>query len=643
MKKFGYAGNILKVDLSNNTITKLPSEDYTVRFLGGRGVAAKLFWDMVPPWVKAFDPENCLICVNGLTAGFNGLAGNRWQVCAQSPLGEPQAFSYSNFGGRWGTILKYAGYDGLVVQGKANWPVYILITNERVEIRDASQLWGKSTFEVCALLKAELGEKISILTIGQAAENRVSFATLLTDDGASGSGGLGGVMGSKLLKAIVVNGNNRPEAAYTEELRNLTVRIKQMRERTYAVATPWAVPDVTRPHICYGCGLGCARQTYIFKGKRYKSFCQAAGVYVQPEENKPPGENQRLATRLCDAYGLDTAVMMGMVQWLKACYQEGLLDEKESGLPLSRIGGAEFIETLTRKIAYREGFGDILARGTIEAAESIGEKAKALLSRYVATKGSETKDYDPRLIPISVLLYATEPRRPIQQLHEPSILLMMWLKWKRGDEDGFFTSSDFYKAAELFWGDPIAADFTTYEGKPLAAKMIQDRTYAKESMILCDFKWPMTWAFYPGGHVGDPTLESRIFSAITGNEIDEAGLNRLGERILNLQRAIMLRQGWRGRQDDRVLDYYYQEPLNENDVYFTPECEVMGPNGKAVSRLGATLKETEVEKMKTEYYALRGWDTASGFLTKNGLVSLGLSDIASDLAGRGLLKLVQAF
>jgi aldehyde:ferredoxin oxidoreductase len=612
--KYGYAGNILKIDLSKNHIIKLPSENYTEKFLGGRGLAAKLFWDLVPSYAKAYDPENCFICVNGPTAGFNGFAGNRWQVCAKAPAGKTEAFSYANFGGRWGTILKYAGYDGLVVQGKAAQPVYILIDNEKVEIRNASSLWSKSTFEVCDLLKAELGKKISILTIGQAAENLVSFASLLADDGASGSGGLGGVMGSKLLKAIVVTGNNRPEAAHPEELQNLAARIKQMRKRTYSVATPWAVPGVTKPHICYGCGLGCARQTYIYKGKRYKSFCQAAGVYVQPEEHKiPPGENQRLATRLCDGYGLDASVMMAMIPWLKACYQEGLLDEQKTGLPLSKIGSAEFIEKLTRKIACREGFGDILAKGTIEAAELIGEGAKALLSRFVAAKGNETKDYDPRLIPISVLLYATEPRRPIQQLHEPSMLLMMWLKWMRGDEDGFFTSNDFRKAAELFWGDPIAADFTTYKGKPLAAKKIQDRTYAKESMVLCDFKWPMTWAFYPGGHVGDPTLESRIFSAITGKDVDEDGLNRIGERIFNLQRAILLRQGWQGRQDDRVLDYYYREPLNENDVYFTPECEVMGLYGKATSLMGATLKEAAVENMKTEYYELRGWDAESGW------------------------------
>lgn len=636
MKKFGYAGEILKVDLSNGSIATLHSEDYTDRFLGGRGLAARLYWDMAHPSAKAFDPENCFICVNGPTAGFTGLAGNRWQVCAKSPLGEPEAFSFANFGGRWGTILKYAGYDGLVVQGQAERPVYIWINNKNVEIRDASLLWGKSTFEVCDLLKAELGKGSSVLAIGQAAENRVPFASLLTDDGASGSGGLGAVMGSKLLKAIAVSGNRKPKAANPERLRNLTVRIKQMRERKfYSVSPPWTVPDVTKPQYCFGCGLGCARHTYSFEGKRYKSFCQAAGVYVLTGVD-PPGENQRLATRLCDQYGLDTSVMMAMIKWLAACYREGLLDERTTGLPFSKVGSAEFIETLTRKIAFPEGFGDILAQGTIKAAELIGERAKELLKYFVATRGSETMDYDPRLIPTSVLLYATEPRRPIQQLHESSVLLKLWLKYMRGDGEGFFTSDDFRQAAELFWDSATAADFTTYEGKALAAKKIQDRTYAKESLILCDFRWPMTWAIYPGGHIGDPTLESQIFSAVTGKEIDEAGLNYIGERIFNMQRAILIRQGWKGRQDDRLLNHFFQEPLKEGDINFSPKCEVMGPNGKAVSRIGETLNVETVEQMKNDYYKLRGWDEA-GMLTQTGLQALGLEDVASDLGARRLL------
>ena len=215
MTEFGYAGKILTVDLSDGSTARLPSADYADRFLGGRGMAAKLYWDLVPPQTGALAPDNCLICVTGPVAGFTRLAGCRWQICAKSPAMDPEAFSYANLGDRWGSWLKYAGYDGLVVRGKADKPVYLFINNDTVEIRDASSLWGQTTFEAADRLKAQLGKAVSVLTIGPAAENLVCFATMLTDDGSSGASGLGSVMVSKRLKAIVVAGNKRPQAAST--------------------------------------------------------------------------------------------------------------------------------------------------------------------------------------------------------------------------------------------------------------------------------------------------------------------------------------------------------------------------------------------------------------------------------------------
>ena len=198
MADFGYAGEILKVDLSDGNISKIPSAPYHEQFLGGRGLAAKIFWDMVPVQANAYDAENCLIYATGPVTGFTNVSGgSRWQVCAKSPVAEPEVFSYANLGERWGTRLKSAGYDALAVQGKSDKPRYIYIHNSSVELCDASALWGKSAIESADSLKAELGKDVSVLTIGPAAENLVSFATMLTDDGASGASGLGSVMGSK--------------------------------------------------------------------------------------------------------------------------------------------------------------------------------------------------------------------------------------------------------------------------------------------------------------------------------------------------------------------------------------------------------------------------------------------------------------
>lgn len=638
MAEFGYAGKILTVDLSNRKISSLPSADYTDRFLGGRGIAAKLYWDLVPPKTKALDPDNCLICVTGPVAGFTRLAGCRWQVCAKSPAMDPEAFSYANLGDRWGSWLKYAGYDGLVVRGKADKPVYLFVNSDTVEIRDAASLWGKTTFETADSLKAKLGKTVSVLTIGPAAENRVRFATLLTDDGSSGAGGLGSVMGSKKLKAIVVAGNRRPQAADPERLSHLEQRILELRKDTWK---NWLVdiPGRTKLRPCYGCVSGCFRKSYRAEGnRRFKFFCQAVHVYwkIPKKYHEDWQEVSLLAIRLCDRYGLDTTVMQPLIAWLAGCYQAGILGEEETGLPLSRIGSAEFIEELTRKIALREGFGDLLARGTIEAAAKVGPKAQELLSASILTTANETRDYDPRLVLTNAILYATEQRRPINQVHELTHALWMWLNWSQKRADAFLSFDDFRIVAEKFWGGAAAADFSSFEGKALAAKKIQDRAYAKESLILCDFLWPIIWVRFADDHTGDPAMESRVLSAITGKDIDEAGLNKLGERIYNLQRAILIRQGWGGRQGDRLMDYLHEEPLQE--VFFNPDCLVPGKDGEVVSRKGLRIERADFEKLKSEYYELRGWEVNSGLQTEARLRDLALSDVAADLKQRNLLR-----
>ena len=641
MAEFGYAGEILKVDLSNGNITRLPTADYADRFIGGRGIAAKLYWDMVPPQTRAFDPDNCLICVTGPAAGFTGLAGFRWQVCGKSPAGEPEAFSYGNLGGSWGGLLKYAGYDAMAVQGKSDKPAYIFIHDGAVEIRDASHLWGRSTFEVSDSLKAELGEGVSVMTIGPAAENLISFAPIIADEGASGSGGLGGVMGSKRLKAVVVAGDKKPKAAAPDRLQSIVDRMFQLTRPT-GQPSPWAISSRSRAQVCYGCELGCNKQVYPDEsGKLFKSFCQAAAFYrkrAADYSGDDGGEIQLLATRLCDGYGLDTVTMAAMIRWLSDCQKEGLLREQDTGLPLSKIGSAEFIETLTRKIALREGFGDVLAQGSMKAAESVGGRAVELLNNSNVTRASESLDYDPRLFMTTALFYATEPRRPIQHLHEVAFVSFRWLRKPAVKGEEVFSSEDFRRLAGRFWGSEIAADFSTYEGKALAAKKIQDRQYVKESMILCDYKFPMTVNMNSKDHVGDPTLESQVFSAITGKEMDEAGLYRTGERIWNLQRAVRVRQGWGGREGDRLPDFLHTVPLKLGDGTFNPELLLPGKDGKTVSRLGAVVERAEFEKMKSEYYTLRGWDVESGLQTKTKLKELELNDVASDLEKRGLVK-----
>ena len=644
MSKFGYAGAILEVDLSQGHTVNLPTEDYADRFIGGRGLAAKLYWDKVSPQTKAFDPENCLIFVNGPTAGFTRLAGSRWQVCGKSAAMEPQFFSHANLGGSWGAWLKFAGYDGIAIQGSSDKPVYLFVHDGIAEIKDASFLWGKDAVEVREILKAELGKEVRVVATGPAGENLVSFATVLADEGSSGSSGFGSVMGSKKLKAVAVVGNKKPAAAQPERLGELADRISQLRGRHWDIQHKWIHEGRTKRQACYGCVAGCVRQYYeTDEGKRVKFFCQMADMYETAVIEHYGNWNEIVvhAAELCQRYGLDTFVVEPMISWLAKCYREGILREEETGVPLSKIGSLEFIETLVRKISLREDLGDILAHGTIKAAELVGKGAKELIGDSITTRANDLAMYDPRLFITHGLLYATEPRKPIQQLHEISLTMHDWVGLQMvglasGGESDFLSSEDIGAIAEKFWGGRAAGDLSTYEGKALAAKKIQDRTYAKESLILCDFLWPIIWTRGAEGHAGDPTMESQVFSAVTGRETDEEGLNKLGERIFNLQRAIRLREGWGGRQGDKLLDAFYEIPIES--VRFDPDCLVPGKGGEPVSRKGAVVEREKFEKMKSEYYELRGWDVTSGLQTMTKLQELELADVASDLGKRELLK-----
>jgi aldehyde:ferredoxin oxidoreductase len=635
---YGYAGNVLKINISDSKIEKQPSNRYTDKYIGGHGLAASLYWEMVPPEASTTDPGNCFICASGPVTGFPGFAGFRWKICGKTNHNKPESFSYCNLGERWGAMLKYAGYDALAVQGKADRPIYIYIDNDRVEIRDASHLWNRSAFETGDMLKTELGKGMSILTIGQAAENLIPFSTVLAEGGASGSGGLGIIMGSKKLKAIVVAGDKRPQAAHPEKVQELAKLYRANQSKTDQPSIS-NVPGLTHRQPCYGCGPGCYREMYPDeKGYQYKSLCQAGDMY-RAQSVRYSGKNDAarlLATRLCDGYGLDAAVMQTMIEFLDACYHEGVLTEKGAGLPLSRIGSPEFIEELTASITFKRGLGEILSCGTIAAAGMIGQRAVEMLPGFVATRGGEKKDFDPRVLIITALCYATEPRRPIQQLHEVSMTVASCVGGPGGS--GAISAQEFRQFAEKNWGSAIAADFSTYEGKALAAKMIQDRVFAKESLVLCDLSWTMSEVQRVLGKIGDTVTKAQIYSAITGKEIDDQELVRFGERVFNLQRAILTRQGWQGRQSDSLLDYFFNVPLRKGEVFYSPEGKVPGENGEFISRIGCVVDRNKFEDMKTEYYGYRGWDAASGLLTKTKLVELDMQDIADDLAGRGLLR-----
>ena len=637
--EYGYAGKILRVDLSSGNISFMPTTDYAGRFLGGRGIAAKIYWEEVLPQVKAFDPENRLIFATGPLAGLKGVSGSRWQICGKSALTAPEYFNYCNLGGSWGAQLKLAGYDALVIQGKSEKPVYVLIEDENIQIKDASFLWGKSTIEAREVLKEQLGIQVSVVAIGPAGENLVTFASVLADNDASGSSGLGAVMGSKKLKAIAVKGSGKVNVADPHRYRELAQYARKLRQGMSMGITPGTDQEMRlKKDYCWGCTGGfCFRGIYkASNGKAGKYMCGSATFYILRARNYYGEWNEVpfLASRLCNEYGVDTHQMDTMMQWLSKCHQAGILSDEDTGIPLSKQGSLEFIETLVKKISLREDIGDILARGHWRAADAIGHGAKDLLTDYITDTGHFALIEGPRMYITTGLLYAMEPRQPMNQLNEMGSL-NLWLMWVYKQEGAFVSNDAFRAIGKRLYGSEAAVDFTTYEGKALAAKMIQDRECAKESLILCSYLFPVMFSRQTEDRVGDPSLESKILSAVTGNEIDEDGLYRIGERIFNLQRAILAREGHRGREYDRISEYNFTKPL-KFDLH-NPELLSPGKGDEVVNKRGAVIDRDMFERLKEEYYGLRGWDISTGLQTKAKLGELGLRDIVPDLERRGLV------
>jgi len=602
-------------------------------------MAAKVHWDEVPPHVGALDPENSLSFFTGPLAGFSGLASSRWTICGKSPATSPEHFCYSNLGGTWGVALKSAVYDGIIIHGRADRPCYLLLDPDGPHLQDAGHLWGSGAIETRNRLKAELGRDTYVVACGPAGENLAVMASVLAEKDSSGSSGFGAVMGSKLLKAIaVMKCGAKPTPAHPEKLRELVryyQRLLGRSNRDY-----FGVPGKTRLDPCWGCPGLCGRIAWKAEdGTEGKYFCQSALLYqIRARQFYGPGKEGDVpfqVTRLCDNYGLDTMAVHVIMSWLSRCYRDGILTEEETGLPLSQSGSLEYAEALGRRIAFREGFGDLLAQGVEKASRAVGKGSGEKIGDLLH-KAHQPDQYGARTYLINALFYATEVRMPIQHLHRTSIPVLQWLGWLQGLEGAYVSDTVLRTVAGRFFGTEAAADFSSWEGKALAAKIIQDRQYAAECLILCDYGWPVLTSLHTNDRVGDPSLESQVLSAVTGRHLDETDLLRLGEKVFNLQRAILSREGHLGRPSDQLPEYDFTTPL-KYDV-LNPEMLVPGPDGHPVSRKGLVVDREAFENAKSEYYRLRGWDTLTGKLTREKLVELDLSEVASELELKGLLS-----
>ncbi|MBI2866426.1 MAG: hypothetical protein HYX99_03590, partial [Chloroflexi bacterium] len=374
------------------------------------------------------------------------------------------------------------------------------------------------------------------------------------------------------------------------------------------------------------------------------------------------------ANRLCNDYGLETMGLDRVNKWLATCHREGKLTEEDTDIPLSKRGSLEYMETLVRKIALREGFGDLLSQTPAKIAEKTGGSADDFLGGYnpgVEGRGRPLRA-DPRAYLYSAIPWAMEPREANMQNCGIRDVVRQWNMWvlktlpppdgftvgaphpfflgiviqdakalQEGVDGAFLSTKALREIARRFWGGELAVDFSTYEGKALAAKKVVDRAYAIESMILCRMKWPITAVHYSEDHVGDPALEGKVLSAVTGRDFDEEEYLKIGERAFNLARASWARDGRAGRENDKLPEFCFTTPCHMQSG--NPDCLQPGRNGMLISLKGNMLDRKKFEKMLDEHYQLRGWDVATGLQTREQLKELGLGDMVPAMEQRGIV------
>ncbi|HUT67793.1 MAG TPA: aldehyde ferredoxin oxidoreductase N-terminal domain-containing protein [Dehalococcoidales bacterium] len=628
----GWMGRILHVDLNNAAITEFSTQPYAEKYLGGRGIASRLYWERVKPETRAFDPENRLIFVTGPLVATGAQGATRMSVVGKSPMAYPEGYCYGNIGGFFAAELKRAGWDGIVITGRSPDPVYLYINNDKVELRDASSLWGNGAYRVEEMLRQVHGEKARFLTTGIAGENLIRSAVIFGSHQSTATAGFGAVMGSKKLKAIVVKGTGKPSVADPDKLTELNRYTVKISQRVH-LAVPPLITATQHGHLlevrskggCDRCGIACIRNLYRY-GQRLEGYrrCQAMEYYLPWRYglDDEPVDTLFDAPTLANDYSIGTFELQSIIDWLYACFKSGVLTDEETGLPLSRIGTREFLEKLLHSIAYREGFGGILADGLVRAGEKVSAQARKMFSHTIAPVGQQDLA-PPRAIVAHALIYPMEPRIHQPLIHEISFVNAAWsINLMQPGSTGV-TTGVFHEIAKAFWGSEAAGDLSSYEGKALAAQKIQNRTYTKDSLGLCDFAWPITYSFATPDHVGDPTLEAKLFTAVTGADAGE--LAPCAERIASVQRAIMVREGHRVPEDDFPPEFNFTEPLGSGPR--GGKVMVPGPRDEAVDATGNVLDRDKFSGMLREYYRLRGWDEETGLPRADTLNNLGLEDL----------------
>ncbi|MBC2713769.1 MAG: aldehyde ferredoxin oxidoreductase family protein [Desulfobacteraceae bacterium] len=614
----GYFGKFLKIDLTNNQTEDITiSDDDQKKYVGGSTLAAKIIYDYVKPGMDPLAPENPMVFATGPFTGSNVPMVSRSAVCGISP--GTGLWGEATTGGKFPMRLKGTGYDGILITGKAEKPVYVYVKEGVAEIYDASHLWGNGDiYETQEKIKADVDKKASIACIGAGGENLINYSNIMNDEGrAAGRCGMGALMGSKNLKALVVSGSKKTLIANPEKLKNVISEARDtIKSNAYTQAyklygtnfymdlamrlgdapakyftkSVFPAAKVHGPafrnryrmssYACAGCPIGCGRIIKDFTPNSTKTIKQVDGPEYETVGAFGPLcmnfdiDSVVMANHLCNAHGIDTISAGVSIAFAMHLYEKGILTKEKAGMEIS-WGDSETILKLVNMIINQEGIGKLLSKGVKQMAEELGADPE----EAAHVKGLEFPMHDPRAYQGAALAYAVGPRGACH------------LK-------GAFYSLD---APGNEVGLELGITFTDKNDPAqkgaMAAKMLSF-CELYNSFTLCQFS-PIP-----------ASMIARILADITGYDFKTMDLLTFGERSLNLKRAINNILGVT-REDDKIPDIAR----------------------KALSEGGTAGIEPDMDMMLKEFYTVSKWDWETGKPTKEKLLELGLNQAAKNLWG----------
>jgi aldehyde:ferredoxin oxidoreductase len=617
----GYAGKILRVNLTDKTskVEQL-SEEIARDFIGGAGFGIKYLYDELKPGTDPLGPDNKLIFSVGPFTGAGVPCSSRMSVTSKSPLTGTVGVALS--GGQFPAEVKYAGWDAIIIEGKSEKPVYIAITDDVVRFRDAVHSWGTTTFDCQQIIKDELHDQnVRVCCIGPAGERLVRISCLINERRAVGRKGFGAVMGSKNLKAIAIRGHGKTGIASEEKYKAArSAMLKNFKESpvlypefakngtpmVVEVAGPlgilpaknWSATGefdyeglghdvhesrkIGKEH-CHDCPVGCSQMKLAKTGVYAGILSEGPDfetIYSFGSNNGIGNLDAVIAAdRLADELGLDTVSAGATIGFAMECFEKGLLTLKDTdGIDL-RFGNDDAMIKILRKMAFRDGIGDLLADGSRAAAKKIGKGAEKFA---IHVKGLELPGYDVRGAKAHGLNYATS-----------------------------YNGADHCKgyAFQEIFGIPIPwpVDRFAIEGKGKLTKWNQDiRAATCDCAPMCGFLLDMA---VPATAYQNTAA---LMEAITGFQFTPEEVAKVGERVNNLAKAFNVREGFT-RADDTLPERLMTEPL------------------KAGASKGQVISKEDLDKMLDEYYSDRGWNVKTGMPTRAKLAELSLSYVADDL------------